>query len=40
MDSTFRLNMKPMDAVGSQFELFNVPDRDFLIRQPLLPMPL
>jgi hypothetical protein len=40
MDSTFRLNIKPTDTVGSQFEPFNVPDRDFLVRQPLPPTPL
>ena len=34
-DSTYRPDIKPTDAVGSQFEPFNVPDRDFLVRQPL-----
>jgi hypothetical protein len=39
-DSTFSLNTKPTDAVGSQFEPFNVLDRDFLVGQPLAPTPL
>ena len=39
-DSTYRPDIKPTDAVGSQFEPFNVPDRDFLVRQPLPPTPL
>ncbi|KAH7109340.1 hypothetical protein EDB81DRAFT_427118 [Dactylonectria macrodidyma] len=30
-DSTYRPDIKPTDAVGSQFEPFNVPDRDFLV---------
>ncbi|KFA80878.1 hypothetical protein S40288_09802 [Stachybotrys chartarum IBT 40288] len=39
-DSTYRPDIKPTDAVGSQFEPVNVPDRDFLVRQPLPPTPL
>ena len=39
-DSTYRPDIKPADAVGSQFEPFDVPDLDFLVRQPLPPTPL
>jgi hypothetical protein len=39
-DSTYRPKIKHTDAVGTQFEPFNVPDRDFPVRQPLPPTPL
>jgi hypothetical protein len=34
-DSTYRPKIKARDAVGTQFDPFHVPDRDFLVRQPL-----
>jgi hypothetical protein len=39
-DSTYRPNIGPTDDVGSQFEPFDVPDRDFAVRQPLPPTPI
>jgi hypothetical protein len=36
-DSPYRPKIKPTDAVGTQFRQFHVPDRDFLVRQPLPP---
>jgi hypothetical protein len=34
-NSTYRPKIKATDAVGTQFDPFHVPDRDFLVRQPL-----
>ncbi|KAI9155774.1 PiggyBac transposable element-derived protein 4 [Paramyrothecium foliicola] len=39
-DSTYRPSVKATDAVGTQFNPFHVPERDFCVRQPLPSTPL
>jgi hypothetical protein len=40
-DSMYRLNIEPTDAIGSQFEPFNVPERPFKVHNlPASPLEL